>query len=483
MASKWVTNDTITFIKTVVDFLEKTADDYKQVIPEAVGFERECRHVYDILNPILTEDPDFNSYLHKYITGGMSDRTRHQGQQAILKEIVRTLYLAEKKINQYLTQNAQQNKTILQKIQWFVKRTYTAQEYRAYFKGENEGIRKLMNDLITTRNLAAGAGIVTVNRFEQDMPKEGFNFWIKYIGKDIVTPWERFSEAYTLLYGDMEPNELQYVRKLLCSSGGSSITVFGYIGLIRKHSFPFENVGTDLPPVEKTLSEESRMEIAKMVMQLVSEFASEEMKGYLTAMYTWYDGIPRNDEKALQERANEWARLKNELRRVEVPTAEHEKADKLDGARRAISFFYQRYMVMWRIGKLSREAFSGVDFPGKARIRDFIRYVQPLDKANYLISMKKDESTWKQKKPQVYQFLEQLLVDESKKDVVPKPLLPKKEKQQVSNTVIYEETKTLDEKKLPEIIQLPPGRGPSLTIKQVLESAERQQEPAAVSVH
>ena len=373
MASAFITNDTITFIKTVAQFLEETADDYKNVIPEALAFEQEVKHVYEILHPVLTEDPDFNAYLHKYVRNGLSDRKNHKGQQAIVKDIVRTMYMAEKKITQYLTEYSKQNKTIFQSIRWFAKRTWTAQEYRGYFKGENEHIRHLMNDLVTTRSLEAGSGTVTVRRFEHDMTQESYQFWMKYIGKDIVAPWNTFSGAYTLLYGDMEPTDFQYIRKILCSSGASSITVFGFISLVRKHSFPFENVGTDIPPVEKTLSEESRMEIAKMVMKLVSEFASEEMKQHLTAMYSWYDGVDRKNPKAFQERANEWALLKKEMWHVDELTAEHETAEKLDSARRAISFFYQRYMVMWRIGKLSRQAFSGVDFPGKGRIRDFIR--------------------------------------------------------------------------------------------------------------
>ncbi|KAI9251808.1 hypothetical protein BDA99DRAFT_563509 [Phascolomyces articulosus] len=463
MASAFITNDTITFIKTVVEFLEQTADDYKNVIPEALAFEEEVRHVYEILHPILTEDPDFNKYLHKYIKNGLSDRKNHKGQQAIVKDIIRVMYMAEKKINQYLKEYSAQNKTIFQSIRWFTKRTVTAQEYRAYFKGENERIRHLMNDLVTTRQLEAGSGIVTVRRFEHDMSQESYQFWMKYIGKDIVAPFDTFREAYVLLYGDIEPLELQYIRKILCSSGGGSMTVFGFITLVRKHSFPFENIGTDLPPVEKTLSEESRMEIAKMVMTLVSEFATEKMKGHLTAMYNWYDGVDKRDPKALQERANQWAILKKEVWHIEELTPEHKKAEKLDSARRAISFFYQRYMVMWRIGKLSRQAFSGCDFPGKGRIRDFIKFVQPLDKANYLISMGKPENTWDQKKPQVYQFLEKLIDDSKEKAVLAAttPSVPKKQETTKTDQP-KERSSVIEQKKLPEITSESENKGNGL---------------------
>ncbi|KAI8138774.1 hypothetical protein BJV82DRAFT_629743 [Fennellomyces sp. T-0311] len=454
MASAFITNDMITFIKTTVQFLEQVADDYKAVIPEAIGFERQCRHIEDMISPILREDPEFNDYLLKYAKNGFSDRTHHTGDKAITKDIIKSLYMAQKRLNDFISQEQQMNKSIFMKIKWFAKKTYTARDQRGYFKSENERIRSLLNDLVQTRSIAAGSGIVTIDRFEKDMPKECFRFWMRYIGKDIVTDWHKFHSAYTLLYGDIEPEESDYIQKILCKKSGTTITVYGLIGISRKHNFPFENIGKDIPPVEKVLSEEARMEIAKMVMGLVSEFAEPTMSGHLTCMYKWYEGVGR-DKAAIQERANEWAVLNKQFRKAKEPTEKQKEAKRLDEARRAISFFYQRYMVMWRIGHLSREAFVGVDFPGKGRMRDFIRYVQPLDHANYHIVMGKDTSTWDQKKPLVYQFLEQFLVDNSDKPAKAQIASPPKAQLKQEVPEQKQEEKKLGKKELPQLVQAP----------------------------
>ncbi|KAG2220677.1 hypothetical protein INT45_008220 [Circinella minor] len=122
------------------------------------------------------------------------------------------------------------------------------------------------------------------------------------------------------------------------------------------------------------MGEDKRMEIAKMVMDLVQEFASLEMQKHLIAVYTWYAHTNKEDINAMQERANEWARLVTEARDVSfVKTNAHIRANEVDSARRAVSLFYQEYMVMWRIGQVSREMFMDVDFPDKGRIKDFIK--------------------------------------------------------------------------------------------------------------
>ena len=76
---------------------------------------------------------------------------------------------------------------------------------------------------------------------------------------------------------------------------------------------------------------------------------------------------------------------------------------------------------MWRIGQVSRETFADVDFPGKARIKDFLNYIQPLDYANYHIVMygpnsgktqeeiEKAIKNWPNKEPKVYKFLKELI--------------------------------------------------------------------------
>ena len=67
--------------------------------------------------------------------------------------------------------------------------------------------------------------------------------------------------------------------------------------------------------------------------------------------------------------------------------------------------------------------------------------------------MGKPEDTWNQKKPQVYQFLEKL-IEKPKKEANPKPSTTTKQEQQVV-TEQPKERKSFEQKKLPEIVQLP----------------------------
>ena len=67
--------------------------------------------------------------------------------------------------------------------------------------------------------------------------------------------------------------------------------------------------------------------------------------------------------------------------------------------------------------------------------------------------MGKPEDTWDQKKPQVYQFLEKL-IEKPKNEANSKPSTATKQEQKV---VIEhpKERKSIEQKKLPEIVQLP----------------------------
>ena len=188
------------------------------------------------------------------------------------------------------------------------------------------------------------------------------------------------------------------------------MTVFGFINFTRKHGFPFgQDIVSSVPKPDALMSEKRIMELTRMVMELVADFSSQEMRNHLINVYTWFDGC--NTEEEHQERANEWGRQIREARKLKKRHLDDEylEVDNIDLARRALSFFYQRFMIMWRVGKVSRETLSGVDFPGTGRINNFIRIVHPLDRANFCIVMDKDESEWEEHKPKVYKFLKYYL--------------------------------------------------------------------------
>ena len=67
--------------------------------------------------------------------------------------------------------------------------------------------------------------------------------------------------------------------------------------------------------------------------------------------------------------------------------------------------------------------------------------------------MGKSEETWDQKKPQVYQFLEKVVGD-SKTSSNPKTSVPTKQEQRVVTEQQLREIKSVEQKELPEIVQL-----------------------------
>ncbi|KAI9251804.1 hypothetical protein BDA99DRAFT_521219 [Phascolomyces articulosus] len=205
--------------------------------------------------------------------------------------------------------------------------------------------------------------------------------------------------------------DLDYTQKLLCANDESKkITIYGFLQVVRKHGFPFESMmSANAESAIKPTSEEARAEIAKMVIPLVTEFSDAEVQGHLVTIYGWYKGIKRDDDQGHQARGEEWARLIKEARQVSTKTEAHLQAEKVDAARRAISFFYQRFMMVWRIGPISRDMFATASFPGKPRIKDFLRYVQPLDRANLTVVIGKQDIDWSVKKPEIYHFLEKLI--------------------------------------------------------------------------
>ncbi|KAI8137175.1 hypothetical protein BJV82DRAFT_636422 [Fennellomyces sp. T-0311] len=227
------------------------------------------------------------------------------------------------------------------------------------------------------------------------MADEAYMFWRRFFGQVVSTGLRQFIDAYTMLYGDLETSDRDYVERALGSKDKANreITVFGFINFTNKHGFPFQqNIASNGPELESLMSEERIMDLTRMVMELVADFSSQEMRNHLINVYTWFDGYKSKQER--RARANEWGRL---------------EAENIDLARRALYFFYQRFMVMWRVGKVSRETLSGVDFPGKGRIKDFMNLIGPLDRANFYIVMGKEDCEWDERKPKVYKFLDQYL--------------------------------------------------------------------------
>ncbi|KAI9493611.1 hypothetical protein BDB00DRAFT_822878 [Zychaea mexicana] len=466
---------------TAIEFLEQKADDWKQVVPEAHDFQRECEHFRNIVHaltpealssshhhgPSRTNNITFVNVIRVYriaktfrqrtgrqnganeesqpFTNAASDTRsdygsvsttqhdttatttqeavkrsirskpktiREQGARAIVNEITKHIEGANKRLEKFIKEH-ERKKTWHHSVRWFFRRAIVAREYRDFFRDESTAVRDLLNDLVLCQKIAESAAIPKVDDFQKDMSEEPYLFWKKHMGQLVVANWQQFIDSYTLLYGSFDPKDLAYAERMLKSQGGSNqITVYGFISFTRKHGFPFKkSIATTTADAETTMSEEARMEITKMIMNMVTDFSEPAMQEHLLALYGWFKGLKHNNTAEIKKRADEWAVLIKASRDVEgeITDEQQKKAVNVDKARRAVSFFYQRYMVMWRVGQVSRETIKDVDFPGRSRIRDFLCYCGPLDRSNYHIVIGKTGDWEKNGKPKVYTFLEMLL--------------------------------------------------------------------------
>ncbi|KAI9493610.1 hypothetical protein BDB00DRAFT_787896 [Zychaea mexicana] len=122
------------------------------------------------------------------------------------------------------------------------------------------------------------------------MCEEPYLLWKKHMGQLVVANWSQLIDSYALLFGTPEPVDLVYIERMLkAQQQNSQITAYAFI--------------------------------TKMVIQM---------------------------------RADKWARLLKEARNVkdekdEIVDKKLLKASRVDKARRVVSFFYQCYMVMWRV--------------------------------------------------------------------------------------------------------------------------------------
>ncbi|SAL96460.1 hypothetical protein [Absidia glauca] len=224
--------------------------------------------------------------------------------------------------------------------------------------------------------------------------------------------WSTFMKKYQEQFGKWDAITQECLMYLLCTDG-QDMNIYSYIAVTREYGFPLDMEKLPLmmlspPPVP---SEQARVETAKMIMDLVTYFSSKEMRDHLLALYTWFKGFNKRDSAAMQDRANEWANaiLDSRTKNAAEWTDQDELADRVDLARRTISLFYQRYMVMWRMGQFARDLFTDVDFPGKARILEMKEHVLPLDIANYHVVIRGDPAKWEAKRPKVYNFMDQVV--------------------------------------------------------------------------
>ncbi|CAO3593576.1 unnamed protein product [Absidia cylindrospora] len=265
-----------------------------------------------------------------------------------------------------------------------------------------------------------------IEHFKNDMIKDdkdevgaGSYQYYQHLFKRNAKPsamWTTFMERYQAQFGPWDDITRNCLSYLVCTDNhGREMSIYSYIAITREYGFPLDMEKLPLtmlspPPAP---SEQARVETAKMVMDLITEFSTLEMRNHLVALYTWFkDCKDKRDKNQKQERSNEWAQVMLSARgkpSINEWTDEEKQAERVDLARRAISLFYQRYMVMWRMGQFARDLFTDVDFPGKGRIYEMKENVLPLDHANFHLIIRGDATKWNSKRPKVYKFLDQVI--------------------------------------------------------------------------
>ncbi|KAF7724293.1 hypothetical protein EC973_001194 [Apophysomyces ossiformis] len=387
-----ITGEVATLLREIFIIIEQRADDWVNVIPEALVLKNQCSVVDAILPHIDT---------------GLDEDSLQYRCMATIKTILES---ARDEIEEFIRRDTKE-RHLLGKVFWNSKRVFLATWYRESFKNKSDALAESIRDITMYMNLGDCFRKVTVDHVKDLLSPASYEFWMKHVGSNVSdnNAWAIFIQQYQIIYGRLSEDMIESIRRVACVNG-TDLTVYGFIRITKEYGFPIDV--DRLPPLPLSnvvMSEEGRMEIAKMVMSLMSDFSSKEMHQSFIRVELWYKGVNREDKDALQKRADEWAECIVASRNAEHKTELHLAVEELDYSRKTISLFYQRYMVIWRIGRVSREMLSDVDFPGKARIRSFLRYIYPLDYANYRIVIRQDPAKWDHRSPKVYKFLKELL--------------------------------------------------------------------------
>lgn len=171
----------------------------------------------------------------------------------------------------------------------------------------------------------------------------------------------------------------------------------------KEYDFLFDMSMIPAPLDATTMSQESRLVLTNTIIGLMKDFSSETMSDHIVAIITYLKG---ND---IEQKAKEWGLTIRESRTGIEPTDAHKHAIRLDRARRAWFYFYQQYVVIWRIGQVSQDIMKDLDFPGKSRIKDFLKYNEPLERHDYMTVMQNEPLEWSHREPKVYVFLLELI--------------------------------------------------------------------------
>ncbi|KAI8139935.1 hypothetical protein BJV82DRAFT_625557 [Fennellomyces sp. T-0311] len=415
LTSRITTNDPVLRLQETIRYFEQTEKYWISSVPKGYGFERDCRLVQDIVRSLGEHDQRFYKYLEKYIKGGFKDRSTHHGDQEIIKRVLVAISRGHLYFSKILEESNQHLVPQKPKKSFF-RRSEPAIDYRTAFDIEAQNLRVEVASLEQNRRFAALTEKSVLNQFADELPIPAYEFWAKKLGSSVSVTWSEFAQAYVLLYGKGGPVKLARIEGYLFGNSNGRLnifTIYSFLTLTRHHGFPFASSAEQ----SQDVTGGDRLDLAKVVIGLMDKFASSVMQQNLLTLAHYYRGIDKTESSAIEKRADEWAVARKESRMItdeNQKTERHLEADRVDFARRSVSFFYQQYMVLWRVGQPQSDMLSEIDFPGKGRLREFVAYCKPLDYANFHYVLNLEPERWPTAQPDVYRFLKQLLVDKTK---------------------------------------------------------------------
>ncbi|CAO3601429.1 unnamed protein product [Absidia cylindrospora] len=391
--------DEVAHVEKVQDILKFTVQlcsDCESSVPECHALIKAC-HAYTAAMDEILQQP------HLPISNEL---------QKIHTTLESTNTLIDEFLKQDNEQRQQKGQSLWSDAGWKVQRRHLIHHLRAVIQSTTEQFNVSQKELHNTLRFSAHC-------FKEVMVNDAcFKFWRRMCGNKIqLSDWSIFAEAYQRQFNESwTTDELEErIRQVACGSSSNSsnnsininedtpLSISGYIHLTNQCGFPikYDKVPIIFDP-RKTEEAQTLMSVARMINNMIKE-----------AIFAWYEGCDNRDKEAWQERANLWAETIKNSR--DMPSDEWDErvklAEQVDMARRTLSFFYQRFMLVFKIEQTSREMFAQVGFPGRARMHEFIAHVKPLDKANFLVVIKAAPDSWEAKQPKIYAFLMKEFID------------------------------------------------------------------------
>ncbi|CAO3601424.1 unnamed protein product [Absidia cylindrospora] len=390
-------------IKQNLRILMDCIDDYNILSPESRDLTKACRRYYLIIHDVLHIIPSLSRVSHPPFANSLYDLETN------LKNTIES-------INEFIKHDWRKSGSILSEVGQKAQRAYSSHHLRAVFQSTTK--------LLEVNKEAFKESFIHIKKpaqsFRHLMVNEAcYNFWEHMCEYSVLNDWSLFAKVYQWKFNESwTVDEEERIRRVACSSNSEDTSlstplhILEYIALTNQCGFPIEYDKVPLMPVGEEAFQ-IRMTVARMINEMVTYHATLKMRKLLVAIFTWYKGCNKREHAAWDARANEWAKIikANRGKPLEKLDEGGVLAEQVDMARQAYSTFYQRYMVVFNIGRISEEMLAEVDFPGKARMVEFIEHVKPLERAYFMIVMNVDEENWESKQPKVYKFLQEHIAE------------------------------------------------------------------------